>query len=97
MTATAHANEGDSVPRELTDQERAMLEVEDLWWKYSGVKEQVVWDRFEMSMTNYYQVLNTLIDSEAALAHSPLLVKRLRRVRERRQRDRSVRRAGANG
>jgi hypothetical protein len=39
-----------------------------------------------MSSTRYYQVLNALIDNPAALAHDPMLVKRLRRLRASRQR-----------
>jgi hypothetical protein len=42
-----------------------------------------------MTPTRYYQVLNTLVDSPVALATDPLLVKRLRRVREARRRGRS--------
>jgi hypothetical protein len=45
-----------------------------------------------MSATRYYMVLNRLIDREAALAHDPLLVKRLRKMRAERQRSRSARR-----
>ena len=41
--------------------------------------------------------LNQLIDSEAALAYKPLLIKRLRRDRARRQRTRSMRRLGLQG
>ena len=47
---------------------------------------------FDMSATRYYQVLNALIDSPAALAHDPMLVKRLRRMRSTRQRARTARR-----
>lgn len=47
-----------------------------------------------MSPTRYYQVLNALIDSPVALAHDPMLVKRLRRQRATRQRARSARRLG---
>ena len=47
-----------------------------------------------MSATRYYQVLNALIDAPAALAYDPLLVKRLRRLRQARQRARSARRLG---
>jgi hypothetical protein len=39
-------------------------------------------------------VLNTLIDSPAALEADPMLVKRLRRLRSTRQRARSARRLG---
>ena len=51
------------------------------WWKFAGAKEQAV-DKFGMSATRYYQTLNALIDDPAALAQDPLLVKRLRRLRE---------------
>ena len=77
---------------DLSEQERAILDVERLWWKYSGAEEQVIRDTCDMSPTQYYQVLNALLDSEAALAHDPLLVKRLRRIRSQRQRERSARR-----
>jgi hypothetical protein len=51
-------------------------------------------DKFGMSATRYYQTLNALIDNPAALAQDPLLVKRLRRLREARQRSRSAKRLG---
>lgn len=78
----------------LSDRDREILSVERHWWKYSGAKEQAIRDKFDMSATRYYQVLNALIDKEAALAYDPLLVKRLRRMRQSRQRARSARRLG---
>jgi hypothetical protein len=51
-------------------------------------------DKFQMSATRYYQVLNALIDKPEALAQDPLLVKRLRRLRATRQRNRSAKRLG---
>ena len=78
----------------LSDRDRRILEFERQWWKYAGAKEQAVRDLFEMSSTRYYQVLNSLIDRPAALAHDPMLVKRLRRMRQTRQRARSARRLG---
>nr|WP_272941302.1 DUF3263 domain-containing protein [Kribbella flavida] len=71
-----------------------MLGFERHWWKYAGAKEQAIRDQFQMSATRYYQVLNALIDRPEALAHDPLLVKRLRRLRAARQRARSARRLG---
>ena len=52
---------------------------------------------FDMSSTRYYQVLNGLINNPAALAEDPMLVKRLRRMRQARQRSRSARRLGFDG
>ena len=78
---------------ELTAREREVLAFERQWWKYAGAKEQAVRELFDMSATRYYQLLNALIDRPEALAHDPMLVKRLRRMRQTRQRARSARRA----
>ncbi len=90
------APEGQHVRPALDDREQRMLALEREWWKYSGAKEQAIRDLFTMSATHYYQVLNALIDTEAALAHDPMLVKRLRRLRSTRQKARSARRLGAD-
>ncbi|NOJ61048.1 DUF3263 domain-containing protein [Arthrobacter sp. 260] len=81
---------------DLGDREQQMLALERQWWKYSGAKEQAIRELFDLSATHYYQILNALIDTEAALAHDPMLVKRLRRLRTSRQRARSARRLGAD-
>ncbi|MGN8245057.1 DUF3263 domain-containing protein [Cellulomonas soli] len=81
----------------LSERDQAILAFERQWWKYAGAKEQAVRELFDMSATRYYQVLNALIDDDAALAHDPMLVKRLRRMRSSRQRARTARRLGAEG
>src|SRR3954470_23753265 len=78
----------------LTRRDREILMFERQWWKYAGAKEQAIRELFDMSGIRYYQVLNALIDTPAALAADPLLVKRLRRLRASRQRQRSARRLG---
>lgn len=78
----------------LTDRDRRIIDFERQWWKYAGSKESAIKELFDMSPTRYYQVLNALIDSPVALAHDPMLVKRLRRQRATRQRARSARRLG---
>jgi|SRR6478609_211901 hypothetical protein len=78
----------------LSDRDREILEFERHWWKYAGAKETAVRDKFDMSSTRYYQVLNALIDRPEALEADPLLVRRLRRLRAARQRQRSARRLG---
>ncbi|WP_181312591.1 DUF3263 domain-containing protein [Nocardioides campestrisoli] len=78
----------------LSDRDREILEFERHWWKYAGAKEQAVREKFDMSSTRYYQVLNALIDRQEALEADPLLVRRLRRLRSQRQRQRSARRLG---
>jgi hypothetical protein len=84
-------------PAVLVEREREILAFERAWWKYAGRKDQAVRELFGMSATRYYQVLNALIDRPEALAHDPMLVKRLRRVRQSRQRKRSARRQGMPG
>ncbi|HEU4810876.1 MAG TPA: DUF3263 domain-containing protein [Nocardioides sp.] len=78
----------------LSDRDREILDFERQWWKYAGAKESAVREKFDMSSTRYYQVLNALIDRPDALEVDPLLVRRLRRLRAARQRQRSARRLG---
>ena len=80
----------------LSERDRAILDFERQWWRYAGAKENAIAELFSMSANRYYQILNSLIDLPEALAHDPMLVKRLRRLRGARQRARSsARRAGA--
>ena len=79
-------------PVELTERDAAILDFEDSWFTPSVPKEQAIMERFSLSSARYYQQLNALIDEPAALAHKPLLVKRLRRMRTQRQAARSARR-----
>ncbi len=81
---------------ELSEQQAALLEFEKQWWALPGSKETEIRERFEISPTRYYQLLNALIDSESALAYDPLLVKRLRRQRATRQKERTARRLGVS-
>ena len=95
--AATQAHEDSSAaeaPVQLSERDCEILDFERQWWKYAGAKEQAVRDKFDMSATRYYQVLNALIDRPEALAHDPLLVRRLRRLRAARQRQRSARRLG---
>jgi hypothetical protein len=80
----------------LSERDQQMLALERQWWKYAGAKEQAIRELFDLSATHYYQILNTLIDTEDALAHDPMLVKRLRRLRTSRQRARTARRLGSD-
>jgi hypothetical protein len=82
------------VDTSLSDRDREIIGFERQWWKYAGSKETAIRELFDMSATRYYQVLNALIDTPAALEHDPMLIKRLRRLRASRQRARSARRLG---
>ena len=75
----------------LTDRDARILNFERQWWKYAGAKEDAVRELFSLSSTEYYQILNAIIDQPAALERDPMLVKRLRRMRATRQRGRGAR------
>ena len=79
----------------LSQREVEILDFERSWWKHAGVKEQAIKERFEMSATRYYQLLNDLLENPAAMDHDPILVKRLKRLRVYRQRQRVARLLGA--
>lgn len=97
MEAARVVDEAPGGPVELTERDREILAFERHWWKYAGAKEQAVRELFGVSPTWYYQILNALIDRPEALAHDPMLVKRLRRTRRSRQSARSARRLGMPG
>jgi hypothetical protein len=72
----------------LTDRERAILDLERTWWTLDTPKDILVEERLGCTAETFYVELNALLDSADALAHDPLLVRRLRRLRDRRRRDR---------
>jgi hypothetical protein len=94
MVASHALNSPSDESGRLSERDRSILDFERQWWKYAGAKESAVREKFDMSSTRYYQVLNALIDRPEALEHDPLLVRRLRRLRATRQRQRSARRLG---
>lgn len=85
---SAQAN---SVVSSLSDLESRILDFERNWWRYAGAKESAIKELFDLSAPRYYQLLNDLIDREDALLASPMLVKRLRRLRQARMAARSSR------
>lgn len=79
---------------QIDERAAELLAFERSWWSYGDAKDAAIRDRFEVSAADYYRELNELIDRPEALAHDPLLVRRLRRQRSARQRQRSARRLG---
>lgn len=82
---------------DLTDRDRAILALEAQWPRHSGSKEEIIRERLGMSPARYYQLLWRLIDTEQALEHDPLLVRRLRRIRDARIAPRTRRMQGFVG
>jgi len=73
----------------LSELELRLLEFERTWWRHAGSKESSIKELFNLTPPAYYQMLNNLIDRDEALLAEPILVKRLRRIREARSASRS--------
>ena len=78
----------------LSVREREILDFERGWWLEPEPKAMSVRTRFGISAARYQQVLNRLIDRPEALAYDPMLVRRLRRLRDSRRRRRVAGRLG---
>ena len=82
---------------ELEARWREILDFEREWWKSAVPKEVAIRGRFGISSARYYQLLNRLIDRTEALQYDPMIVQRLRRLRETRRRERFATRLGLEG
>ncbi|HYJ61052.1 MAG TPA: DUF3263 domain-containing protein [Actinomycetota bacterium] len=85
---------GEAEARGLDDRALAILDLERESWRLTVPKAVAIRDRLGISVTRYHQLLGRLIDTPEALAHDPMLVRRLRRVREARRRRRVADRLG---
>lgn len=65
----------------MTDVEKRMLEIAGARWNYAGSLERAVRDEFGISLTRFWQKVGQLLDREDALAHDPVTVNRLCRIR----------------
>lgn len=66
----------------LSEQDELILALEHRLFIRAGSKEQAIRDELGCSAVRYYWRLNQLLDSPAALARDPVLIGRLRRLRE---------------
>jgi hypothetical protein len=76
---------------ELSELAKHVLTFEHARARHDRTKEAEIRVEFDMSPARYYQVLNRLIDSPAALAYDPQLVARLQRLRHARTSARATR------
>ena len=70
-----------------------LLDFEEQWPRWSGRKDEAIRARFGIAPARYFQILNRVVDTREALEARPMLVRRLRRRRER-ARAEQARRAG---
>src|SRR2546423_2264729 len=73
---------------ELSQRSRDIIDFERTWRALPGTKAQAIRERFGLSDSRYYQLLNDILDEPGVAAYDPLVVKRLRRRRDRRRRAR---------
>jgi hypothetical protein len=68
----------------MDDRDREILVFEAKWWRYAGNKADAIMRTFDISPIRYAQILNRVLDDPEAQAQDPLLVGRLRRLRDQR-------------
>lgn len=74
-----------------------MLDFESRWNAHDGAKEEAIRRDLELAPARYYQLLGRVIDSADAAAYDAMLVHRLRRLRDARERERTARSAVRSG
>lgn len=73
----------------LTDTDKSILDFEKQNYKYAGMKESVAKEKFNLTPPQYYQHLNNLIDHPEAETYAPMVVSRLRGIREKGMKNRT--------
>lgn len=88
---TPHTSEDGHVtaPDGLSADDRRFLDFAALRWNHGGNQADTIRSEFDMSVTRFWQRVNTLLDDPEALAYAPQLVNRLRRIRSTRAQRRS--------
>ena len=86
--ASGDRDRSDGVTDGLTDQDRAIIDFERAWWQASGRKDVAVRERLGLSPSRYYTCLNQLLEKPEAMDYDPMVVRRLRRMRDQRRRAR---------
>lgn len=66
----------------LTDQDVAALDLEARFWRHAGTKEDAIRRELGVTPIRHYQRVARLLDDPAAIAHAPVVVARLRRIRD---------------
>lgn len=66
----------------MDDLGRQILKLEKQHPRYGGAKDHAIRERFGFSATTYFQILNRLVDDPEAAWMEPVLINRLRRLRD---------------
>ena len=82
----------ESSHQKLSQRDLDILEFEQSWWESDVPKDQAVREQFQLTESEYALVLDELIASDEALVAEPLMVRRLRRMSDRRRQEHTARR-----
>ncbi|MEX0742782.1 MAG: DUF3263 domain-containing protein [Actinomycetota bacterium] len=88
---------GDAVFRSPDELTRELLDFERSRPRIGRSKAREIRERWGLTPTRYHQLLVRAVDSPDALAYDPVLVRRLRRLRDARRRARLAERLGRSG
>jgi hypothetical protein len=66
----------------LSEKDIRILDFEAGWWHFPEPKDRAIRDYLGMSSTRYYQALRRLVDDDDAAQQYPLVIKRLRKMKE---------------
>jgi hypothetical protein len=69
----------------LRERDRVILDIERTWWLDGRSKTEIVKARLRLSLSRYNELLGELLTNEDAEAYDPLVVRRIKRARERRR------------
>ncbi|MFD8339252.1 DUF3263 domain-containing protein [Streptomyces solisilvae] len=67
---------------DLSARDRDIIGLAARSFRTPGARDRVIREELELSPTGYFQLLNGLLDDVRALAHDPVTINRLRRIRE---------------
>lgn len=69
----------------LTERDKAILDFERMWWADAESKAAAINQRFALSAARYDQLLGEILADPEAFQLDPLVVRRLRKQRDRRR------------
>lgn len=75
----------------LSAEDKSVLNFEAQDWPNVTVKENAIDSQLKLSVTRYYLTLNSLIENPEAIKYDPILLSRLLRLRDNRDRNRNHR------
>ncbi|MEU8481509.1 DUF3263 domain-containing protein [Streptomyces hygroscopicus] len=67
---------------DLSERDRAIINLAARGFRSPGARDRAIREQLGLTPTRYFQLLNGLLNDVRALAHDPVTINRLRRIRE---------------